>query len=126
MSFIEFLKPNKDKDTGSDQNVLPLHANRNVAKLFEQKMRRDSEPSETINSTKNTTKRSSKSEENIFEKIEKNSGNSVTSNGNCRYGTLPKSKLSCNSDKEVDNNEEKGTYEYQKKDTMSAMRVIHK
>lgn len=114
MAFIEFLKQNKDKESNlsKDQPVFPLYANRNVARLFEQKMRRDSEPSETITTTVISTKsnkRNSKSEENIFEKIETGS---VSSNvGNKRYGTLPKSKLLCSSDKDNDDVE---SYEHQK------------
>lgn len=99
MAFIEFLKHNKEKESnkGPDQVPFPLHANRNVAKLFEQKIRRDSEPSDStiVISTKNN-KRNSKSEENIFEKIETGSGSSNASNK--RYGTLPKSKLLCEKD----------------------------
>lgn len=107
MAFIEFLKHNKEKDSNqeSDHIPFPLHANRNVAKLFEQKLRRDSEPCESkiVISTK-SSKRNSKSEENIFEKIEAGSGSSVSVN-NKRYGTLPKSKLLCDKDDEVESYE---------------------
>lgn len=116
MPFAEFLKHNnKEKNSNSspDPPVFPLHANRNVAKLFENKMRRDSEPSEALTaiiSTKSSNKRNSKSEENIFEKIEAGSVSGGVSNK--RYGTLPKSKLLCSSDK--DNDDESESYENQK------------
>lgn len=101
MAFLEFLKQNKDKDmledAGDGQCVFPLHANRNVAKLLEQKFRRDSEPSESRSTTKNQTKRSSKSEENIFEKIEASTNGATTKK---LYGTLPKSKLFGDKEKE--------------------------
>lgn len=98
MAFIEFLKQNKDKEfkkSDDDQFSVPLYANRKVANLFQHRPRHDSETSEEklIGCTKsNNTKRNSKSEENIFEKIEAGGAS------NKRYGTLPKSKLLCSSD----------------------------
>ncbi|XP_063703771.1 uncharacterized protein LOC134833392 [Culicoides brevitarsis] len=100
MAFIEFLKQNKDKDIENPAEiVLPFHANRNVAKLFEQKIRRDSEPSESMSTAKSQTKRNSKSEENIFEKIEASSTANAERNKK-GYGTLPKNKIVSDEDKD--------------------------
>lgn len=106
MAFLEFFNKHKEQESNlvnkssSEHSVLYPHhnyANKNVAKLFESKQNKQSMNNGDIELSEPTatssTKRNSKSEENIFEKIEASTK---------KYGTLPKNQY-CINDNAQDN-----------------------